>query len=84
MTAYTYKIIPKEKSAIHQPFFGRIINQTAGNLYFEIDHCGTLIIMPHRDIEYMYPINYKWKDMVQNNLTKEELKKEFKEEFIEV
>ena len=31
----------------------------------EIDHCGTLIIMPHIDIEYMYPINYKWKDMTQ-------------------
>ena len=68
---YTYKVIPKEKSAIHQPFFGRLVDRTVGNLYFEIDNCGTLIIMPHRDIEYMYPRNYKWKDMIQNNLTKE-------------
>lgn len=80
MTSYTYKIIPKEKSTIRQPFFGRIIQQTGGNLYFEIDHCGTLIIMPHIDIEYMYPINYKWNDMAQDNLTKDK----FKEEFIEI
>ena len=77
---YTYKVIPKEKSAIHQPFFGRLVDRTVGNLYFEIDNCGTLIIMPHRDIEYMYPRNYKWKDMVQNNLTKDK----FKEEFVEI
>lgn len=76
MTSYKYKVIPKEKSTIRQPFFGRIIQQTGGNLYFEIDNCGTLIIMPHRDIEYMYPRNYKWKDMIQNNLTKEECKEE--------
>lgn len=80
MTSYQYKVIPKEKSTIRQPFFGRIIQQAGENLYFEIDHCGTLIIMPHIDIEYMYPINYKWNDMAQDNLTKDK----FKEEFIEI
>ena len=63
---YKYKVIPKKNAQIHQLFYGRLIDQTVANLYFEIDHCGTLIIMPHRDIEYMYPINYKWKDMVKN------------------
>lgn len=56
---YKYRVIPKENSMILKPFFRYIINQTADNLYFEIDHYGPLIIMPHEDIKYMYPINYK-------------------------
>lgn len=56
---YKYRVIPKENSMILKPFFGYIVNQEAGNFYFEIDDCGTLIIMPYEDIKYMYPINYK-------------------------
>lgn len=57
---YKYRVIPKENSIISKPFFGYIINQAADNLYFKIDSpCGPLIIMPHEDIKYMYPINYK-------------------------
>lgn len=57
---YKYRVIPKENSIISKPFFGYIVNQAADNLYFEIDPpCGPLIIMPHEDIKYMYPINYK-------------------------
>lgn len=56
---YKYRVIPKKNSMISKPFFGYIINQEAGNLYFKIDSCGPLIIMPHEDIKYMYPINYK-------------------------
>lgn len=56
---YKYRVIPKENSMILKPFFGYIVNQAAGNLYFEIDNGGPLIIMPHEDIKYMYPINYR-------------------------
>lgn len=56
---YKYRVIPKENSMIPKPFFGYMVNQAAGNLYFEIDDCETLIIIPHEDIKYMYPINYR-------------------------
>ena len=47
-------------SFVPQVFSGKIVNQTAGNIYFELNGSGGLVIIPHEWINWLAPSKVLW------------------------
>lgn len=47
-------------TTINKEFCGKIVNQTAGNIYFELNGSGGLIIIPHEWINWLAPSKVLW------------------------
>lgn len=43
-------------TSIGTHFCGELVNQCDGNFYFELLNSKALVIIPHRDIEWMAPM----------------------------
>ncbi len=46
---------PIKDTVINQFFCGFLVNSTQRNFYFELKGSRMLVIVPHKDIEYMAP-----------------------------
>lgn len=47
-------------TTITKDFCGKIVNQTAGNIYFELNGSDALVIIPHSWIEWLAPSKKLW------------------------
>ena len=47
-------------TTINKEFCGKIVNQTAGNIYFELNGSGGLVIVPHEWINWLAPSKILW------------------------
>ena len=47
-------------TTITKDFCGKIVNQTAGNIYFELNGSDALVIVPHNWIEWLAPSKKLW------------------------
>lgn len=55
-------------------FCGYLVNNSKENFYFEINGSRMLVIVPHNEIEYMFP-SRKHFDMYKFDMYKKELKR---------
>lgn len=47
-------------TTINKEFCGKIVNQTARNIYFELNCSGALVIIPHDWIDWLAPSKILW------------------------
>lgn len=47
-------------TTINKEFCGKIVNQTSGNIYFELNGSGGLVIIPHEWINWLAPSKVLW------------------------
>lgn len=47
-------------TTITKRFCGKLVNQNNENFYFELNGSGALVIIPHKEIEWMAPSKEHW------------------------
>ena len=47
-------------TTINREFCGKIVNQNGSNFYFELNGSDALVIIPHKEVEWLAPSKELW------------------------